>query len=451
MSAVFDLQAVPRPSQVLGAWLAGREGGLQRAGLQVPAVSNLTAVSSDLEAMRAIFAPINSASGYPVTDHTAMLVGTVYSCLAKKGGAVLQLPLHEYRRTATGERERAPLSDLWWMLNEAPLPGGAWTAASWKDWIVRCVALRGDQHTEILRGTGRRMGEIIGLKPHHPDYSKARRIPGGITYDVMDQDTGRVYGVSSDDMLHFTGFGFNGCHSISAIQQAARNAIGNALAAADFTGRNLGEGAMPQIALSYPNKLNPDQAALLRESFVATYSSAKPGARKLPLIMTEGGTAAPLSISPVDMDLLASRKLEKQDICDVLEVPPIILGDSEKASAWGTGIEQITLGWVRFAIKPALCRWEEELNRKLFRRAGRFVEFELDGLLRGDSKAQSEAFRAALGGPGTGNGWMSVAEIRKLKNLPPAGGDSDKLYKADTKADTKAPTPAPAPGPTNPE
>jgi HK97 family phage portal protein len=151
---------------------------------------------------------------------------------------------------------------------------------------------------------------------------------------------------------------------------------------------------------------------------------------KLPLVLGEGATVRELSISPVDMQLLESRRLNRQGICEVMGVPPIIIGDSEHTSSWGTGVEQVTLGWVRFVIQPLLCGWEEELNRKLFRRAGRFVEHSLSALTRGDSKAQAEAFRAALGGPGTGDGWMSVDEVRRLVNMPALGGDYTTPYRA---------------------
>jgi HK97 family phage portal protein len=129
-------------------------------------------------------------------------------------------------------------------------------------------------------------------------------------------------------------------------------------------------------------------------------------------------------------------------------VPPILIGNSEKTSSWGTGIEQITIGFVRFTLAPMLCRWEEELNRKLFRRAGQFVEFSLDALLRGDSKAESESFRSAIGGPGSGDGWMSIDEIRKLKNLPALGGDAAQPFRATRAAAVPAATPAAAPTPT---
>ena len=224
------------------------------------------------------------------------------------------------------------------------------------------------------------------------------------------------------------------------LPEHALDTLPDSLAAADYMGRTIGDGAMPQIALTYPNSLNEKQAADLRASFVATYMVG-PSARKLPLVLTQGGKVDPLSINPVDMELLASRRFEKEDICQAFGVPPVMIGENEKTSSWGTGVEQITLGFVRFTLAPMLCRWEEELNRKLFRRAGQFVEFSLDALLRGDSKAKAESFRAGLGGPGTGDGYYTVNEIRKLENMPPIEG-GDQPYRAPR---DPGPTGAPAP------
>lgn len=391
------------------------------AAVDIPAGT----LSAGEAARMGIFGPVGSYFGPAVTDSTAMQVGTVYACLDKLGGAVSQLPLHEYTFDADGERAKVtPPSALWWLLNESP--ANAWTASTWKRWIVRCVKLRGDQHTEIVRN---RFGEVAGFKVHHPDRVQARTVSGRLRYDVVDAETSRVYGVDQDDMLHFTGFGFDGERSMSAIKWAARSAVASELGAAQYMGKSVTEGGMPRIALEMVGSLNPQQRADLRQSFVDVYGGGEGG--KLPLVLANGAKAHELSISPVDLELLASRKFDKSTICEVLGVPPIIIGESEKTSSWGTGIEQITLGWLRFDISPMLTGWEEEMNRKLFRRAGRFVEFSLEALMRGDSKAQSEAFRASLGGPGSGDGWMSVNEIRKLKNLPRINDpEADKPFKA---------------------
>lgn len=359
-----------------------------------------------------IFETANANGGPAVTDASALQAGTVYACLDKLSGAVSQLPLHDYQLDANGERQRiTPPTRIWWMLNESP--SDAWTASAWKAWIVRCVKLRGDQHTEIIRSV---TGQPLGLLPHHPDSCRARRVGRRLVYDVIDADTGKVRGVDQDDMLHFTGFGFDGVQSVSAIKWAARSAISNTLAAGGYMARSLGSGGMPKITAEFPNKLSPEQAQIFRDSFVKTYGAGD--GNKLPLVLTEGAKANVLSISPVDLELIASMKMDKSTICEVMGVPPIIIGDSEKTSAWGTGVEQITIGWVRFGIQPLVGGWEEELNRKLYRRAGTFLEFSLEALLRGDSKTQAEVFRSALGGPGTGDGYMTVNEVRKLKNLP---------------------------------
>lgn len=353
----------------------------------------------------------SSDFGPVVTDDTAMKVGAVYACLNKLSGAVAQMPIKEYRDREGGREEISPKSPIWWALNESP--DAAWTASAWKAWIVRCVKLRGDQHTEIRRNN---RGEVLGFTVHHPDCVVPNREEGRIRYSCKDIETGRIYSVDQDDMLHFTGFGFDGLRSVSAIRWAARNAIASELGAAQYMGKTITEGGLPRIALEYPANLLPKDAQALQSAFVATYGGGNGG--KLPLVLTHGGKAHELSISPVDLELLASRRMDKQTICEVMGVPPIIIGDSEKTSSWGSGVEQVKIAWVTFDLAPMVIGWAEEINRKLYRRAGRFVEFALDALMQGDSKAQAEAFRAALGGPGSGDGWMSVNEIRKFKNLP---------------------------------
>lgn len=375
--------------------------------------------------------------GPAVTDSSAMLVGTVYSCMDKLSGAITQMPLHEYVEAGDGRKLVTPHSALWWLLNESPAP--AWTATSWKQWIVRCVKLRGDQHTEILR---RGDGQPVGFKVHHPDSVVTKAVGGRLRYACLDAETGKAYGVDQDDMLHFTGLGFDGERSVSAIKWAARNAIAAELGASRYIGKTITEGGMPRVALEYPASLNPTIAQQLRESFAAIYGNGEGG--KLPLVLANGGKAHELSISPVDMELLASRRMDKQTICEVMGVPPIIIGDSDKTSSWGTGVEQVMLGWVKNSIQPMIGGWEEELNRKLFRRAGRFVEFSLSALLRGDSKAQADAFRAALGGPGSGDGWMTVNEIRALLNLPRLDDpEADRPFKAQRGALAAPKEPAP--------
>ena len=62
-------------------------------------------------------------------------------------------------------------------------------------------------------------------------------------------------------------------------------------------------------------------------------------------------------------------------------------------------------------------RIEQSINRALFSDAekGRFyVQFNIDGLMRGDYKSRMEGYAIARQ-----NGWMSANDIRELENLNP--------------------------------
>src|SRR5688500_16305604 len=100
-----------------------------------------------------------------------------------------------------------------------------------------------------------------------------------------------------------------------------------------------------------------------------------------------------------------------------------MIGYTEKTSSWGTGVEQMSIGFVRYTLGRYLDSIQQEINRKIWPRSLRmFGEFNRDALLDGDSKAQAEYFAKALGGPGT-QGFMAVNEVRRLKNLKPLPDD----------------------------
>lgn len=383
-------------------------------------------------------------SGESVTDSSAMMVATVFACSRVLAGTISQLNVEQYRFTEDGGNSPVARNDLWWHLNESPWYD--WTAASWKEFIAQMVMLRGDSYALIDRDRRiTRGGAIRGFRPLHTDRVQSwRNERNELLYWVIDPDTDEIRTVYPDDILHFPGFGFDGTRSLSVVQHAARMNIGNAIAANRYAGTTFKEGALPQIALKYPKGLNSTQAQVAREAFAATYGQSSGNGRKFPLVLPDGADAKELSITPEDAQLLETRQFESQQICQAAGVPPILIGDSSKVSAWGTGIEQITLGFVRFTVKPILRRWEEELNRKINRRAPNFLRFDLTELLRGDAKSQADYFRAALGGPGSGDAWMSVDEVRRATNLKTLGGKSAEMFRV---ADAK-PAPAPAPAPT---
>lgn len=359
-----------------------------------------------------------SFAGQVVTKETAMRVSAVYACVRLIAGSIASLPLPIYERTPQG-RKRIDDHPLYWVLNEEPTP--RFTASTMWEFVTKAVLLRGDGFAVIVRD---RSGNAIELVPMDPDNVIVERSDNRLVYYVQMGDTRKGY--DQDDILHFPGFGFNGIRSMSVIQWAAKQSIGIAMAAEEHSARFYSNGMAPSYSIKTPHKMTEEQITRLRQQ-VADKASGTANAHK-PLVLTEGLDVANISLSAVDGQLMEARKFQVIDIARAFGVPPFMIGEAEKTSSWGTGIEQMTLGYVKFTLSPYLTRWEQELNRKLFRTSKNFVSFDLAGLLRGDDKARADYLRQAIGGS-QGPGWMTPDEVRHEEYFLPIGDDSSKkLY-----------------------
>ncbi|MBC7107024.1 MAG: phage portal protein, partial [Firmicutes bacterium] len=87
-----------------------------------------------------------------------------------------------------------------------------------------------------------------------------------------------------------------------------------------------------------------------------------------------------------------------------------------------SNIEHQSIEFMVHTIGPWLVRWEQALNWKLLtakERTRYFVEFLVEGLLRGDTKSRYEAYSI-----GRQWGWLSANDIRERENMNPIpGGD----------------------------
>lgn len=379
-------------------------------------VQNVTYSQDILDA----FGVTSASAGVSVTPLSAQRVAAVSACRQKIAGSISTLRLDVLRITDDTE-VKLPRDSLWYLLNEQP--HSQFTATSHWDNKVSEQLLRGDGFTWIRR---RPNGSIAELFPLPWSAVQPWRMPdGSIRYYIILPDWNITTWLDPSEVLHFPGHGFDGLRSMSVIAYGAQNAIGNALAMDDYSGKFFANGAHPSIILKTDKAMTETQKNELRAAFVAKYSGAN-NAHKHPLVLTEGLAAQEISLSAEDAQLLEARKFQVVDIARAFGVPPHMIGETTGSSAVGAGYEQQARDFVMHTLRLHLKRLEQELNRKLFPRdTGKFVRFDLSDLIEGDAKAQADYNRAALGGPGTGMGWATVNEIRKAKGLPPVdGGDT---------------------------
>jgi HK97 family phage portal protein len=372
-----------------------------------------------------------SASGTTISATSAMRVSAVAACVAKISGAIVSMPLHVYSSGANDIPDRLPRDALWYLLNEQCSP--QYTSASMWEGVSMAQLLRGDAFALIRRGMNGNVREILPLP--WGCVSPIRMPDFGVRYYVNMPQHSISSWFEPSEILHFPGLGFDDSimRSMSVIQYGARNAIGNALSMDNYSGKFFENGAHPSMILEASGKMNPEQIAALQAAFAAKHAGHD-NAHRIPLVLTEGLTAKEISLSADDAQLIEARKFQVLDVARAFGVPGFMINESTGSTSWGSGIESIARGFVQYTLQPWLRKIEQELNRKLFPRdTGKFIEFYRDALIEGDSAAQGAYFRLALGGPGGGDGFMSVNEIRKIKRMAPVEG-GDVIFRAATPA-----------------
>ncbi|WP_319528978.1 phage portal protein [uncultured Cohaesibacter sp.] len=354
-------------------------------------------------------------SGELVTFETAMALSAVWSCVNLLSGTIGTLPLSVYRKDGESRIEAVD-HPLYSVLHESP--NFNLTAVDFWEFMAAALELKGNAFARKVR-TGAR---IVSLEPIYAEVSVTKNNDGSLRYCWTED--GEHFDLLEDDVLHIRGFGGNALGGFSTLH-FARHSFGIARAVDKSAGSTFKNGLRPSGALTFEKFLTDEQRKTANETLTEKFLGAVNSGR--PLIL-EGGTKwEPLTLNPEDAQMLESRKFSVEEICRFFGVPPHMVGHTEKNTSFGTGLEQQTLSFIKFTLRRRLKRIEQALKKQLLspadRAAGFYVEFNLEGLLRGDSKGRANFYQSGLN-----NGWLTINEVRRRENLSPvAGGDVPRM------------------------
>ena len=361
-----------------------------------------------------------STSGKPVNERSAMQMTAVYSCVRILAEAVAGLPLHLYRYTDSGGKEKAVDHPLYLLLHDEPNP--EMSSFVFRETLMTHLLLWGNAYAQIIRNG---KGEIVALYPLMPNKMTVDRDENGelyYTYQRANEEAHTMEGSSvvlkPSDVLHIPGLGFDGLVGYSPIAMA-KNAIGMAIACEEFGAKFFANGAAPSGVLEHPGTIK--DPARVRDAWQSQFGGSANTGKVA--VLEEGMKYTPISISPEQAQFLETRKFQINEIARIFRVPPHMVGDLEKSSF--SNIEQQSLEFVKYTLDPWIIRWEQSMMRILLSADDKkeyFIKFNLEGLLRGDYQSRMNGYSIARQ-----NGWMSANDIRELENLDriPAeqGGD----------------------------
>lgn len=341
-----------------------------------------------------------------VTQDSALTVPAVMAAVAFLSRSLAALPLHVHKNTADGpEKVKGGLQTL---VHEAP--NAEWTAFKLRQHFWQQVFTGGRGLIWIERSGA----NITGLYPVNPTKARIRRDAMGVTtYEIA----GKVYAASEIIDVPFM-LKADGVSHYSPIMLGAK-AIQLALAMNNYGSKFFAGGGVPPLALEGPLPQGPQAFKRAMDDINRAIDNAK--SQDKPIFpMPPGHTLKPVGFDPDKGQMTDARRFQIEEIARLYQLPPVFLQDLTHGTFSNT--EQQDLHLVKHLIAQWAQALEEEMNLKLFgqRNGGRFVEHNLDGLLRGDFQTRmaglSQAIQTAI---------LTPNEARALENRPamPSGDD----------------------------
>ena len=337
----------------------------------------------------------------------ALTLTAVWCAIRLLAESVSSLPISVYTKQANGDKLEDTKSPIYKLVKFKP--NYYQNKITFFEFIMLSICTEGNSYVQIVRNNSGTPVQLICLDPSNVTVVVNNN---ELFYQV---DGGAV--LDSSDMLHFKTITDDGVTGLSPIDQCAK-ALNWGVSLETFGETFFSNGAKPSSILQTDRALSDTALQRLKTSFNSNYGKLKNS--NSTIVLEEGLTFKPISISPEQAQFLSSRQFSIEEVARIFNVPPHMLKDLSKSSF--NNIEMQSQEFVTYTLMPYLTRIEQEMNLKLFRtnELGKtFVEFNVNGLLRGDVKSRTEAYKTAIT-----NGYMSINEVRQKENMNSIeGGD----------------------------
>jgi len=337
----------------------------------------------------------------------ALTLTAVWCAIRLLAESVSSLPVSVYSKQANGDKLEDSKSPIYNLVKFKP--NYYQNKITFFEFIMLSICTEGNSYVQIVRNNSGTPVQLICLSPSNVTVVVNNN---ELFYQI---DGGAV--LDSSDVLHFKTITDDGVTGLSPIDQCAK-ALNWGVSLEEFGSTFFSNGAKPSSILQTDRALSDTALQRLKTSFNNNYGKLKNS--NSTIVLEEGLTFKPISISPEQAQFLSSRQFSIEEVARIFNVPPHMLKDLSKSSF--NNIEMQSQEFVTYTLMPYITRIEQEMNLKLFRsnELGKtFVEFNVNGLLRGDVKSRTEAYKTAIT-----NGYMSINEVRQKENMNSIeGGD----------------------------
>jgi HK97 family phage portal protein len=354
-----------------------------------------------------------ASSGVTVNVDTALGVPAVWAAVNFIAGTIAGLPLHVYRKDEGGGRSKVD-GELSLILHD--VINDDMSSFEWRKYSLEQVLTGGRSVTYIERNA---LGQILNLYPLDPTKVRVERLLDGRKIYRIDA---KVY--EAKEVLDLPFMLKANMTDVRGPISQNKDAIGMAIAASRYGSKAFQSGGIPPAVLQGPFQSGAAANRASEDVAATTLKLAKEGRPIMALPL--GHELKSIGFSPEAMQLLELQRFSIEQIARIYSLPPVFLQDLTHGTFSNT--EQQDLHFVKHTVKRWVEQFEQEMNLKFFGRGSDFyVEFNVDGLLRGDLKSRMEAYATSIQ-----NGIRTPNEVRAIENMEAKEKGDDLLIQGAT-------------------
>jgi HK97 family phage portal protein len=401
------------PLQKLIEWTTGFSLG------QKPRAETLD-ISADLssETIRDFFRTGSATgSGVTITETTALKVASYFRCLQINSGALANMSADLVERVSETERRPAVGHPLRRTLTVKP---NQWqTPGEFKKLMQLWLLQRGNAYARKVK-VGR---DVVAVIPIHPQRVFAEQLDNGTMRYRVSPKNGMMETLTGAEIMHIRGMSLDGVCGVPVLRYMSE-ALGISTAAEMAAGRMMRTGNMAGGAIEVPREMTDETFARLEETMAGVYGGSGNAGKWM--ILEDGATAKPFSLTAEELQFLGVRDFQRYDIAAFMGVPPYLIGATEKSTSWGSGIEQQAIAYLTYTVLDWVKAWEESIKRDLIdERDWERLDFRFytASLARADMKTRTESYKAGLQW-----GWLSPDEVRAFEDMNPRGDGRGEMY-----------------------
>jgi HK97 family phage portal protein len=332
----------------------------------------------------------------------ALKLGTVYACVRLIADSISTLPIDTFRRDGT---ERIPYPRPVWL----DLPEVGMSRTTHFSQVLISLLMNGNAFIRILRDDQGIAGLVV-LNPRKVEVQR-NNVTRRVEYSI---DNGREI-VPHDEMMHLTELLLPGELRGRSRIDLIRDTLGLGRALDTFAQLFLGQGSTLGGVIEVPGALTREQAKDLSDSFEEQHRSVRRSHR--PGVLFGGAKYSQTSAAPNEAQMLESRQYSTEEIARAFRCPPALLGVTTPGAMSYASVEMNGIHFVTYCLRPYIVKIEDAYSNLIPGDA--FLKINVDGLLRGDQASRYASFST-----GIQSGFLSINDIHRLEDMPPAdGGD----------------------------